>query len=262
MPSSLPSECEQLLISGYVLGNLSSAEATLFESILQENPEIARQVEELQQTLEVAYFPPEVTPPPSLKAKLLATTASSNSSPVTSETPHFLTQWSQKLSLVKVFGAISAALIVGLGITNYWFWQTLQRASIETPASPKLIYSLEGVDSEAKARLVVNPNQLDATLTVSNLSPLPEGKVYALWTVVGKEAPFTTDSKGAILTDVFQVNNQGEVSKNITVPRVHRNNQQIQKIAITIENESAPQAHTGSILMSTQYPNTSYFLKF
>ncbi len=250
--ASLPPRCEQVLISGYVLGNLSPAEAMLFEEILAENPEVAQQVIELQQTLELAYFPAEVTPPPTLKAKLLAAnTALSNGEPAA--TTNLLTQWKQKLSWGKTLGAISAALIVGLGISNYWFWQTLQKASIETPASEKLVYSLQGVDSKAKAKLIVNPNKLDATLTVSNLSPLPEGKVYALWTVVGKEVPFTTDSKGAILTDVFQVNNQGEVSKSIVVPRVHRNNQQIQKIAVTIESESAPQAHTGSILMATVY---------
>ncbi len=107
---------------------------------------------------------------------------------------------------------------------------------------------MRGTDSatNAEAKLIVNPHQLDATLTVSNLSPLPQGKVYALWTVVGKEAPFTTDSKGAILTEVFQVNERGEVLKTIAVPRVHRNNEQIPKMAITIETESAPQAHTGS----------------
>ena len=251
--ASLPPRCEQVLISGYVLGNLSPAEAMLFEEILTEKPEVAQQVIELQQTLELAYFPAEVTPPPTLKAKLLAANAALNTSKPAEATANFLTKWRQKLSWGKVLAAISAALILGLSITNYWFWQTLQRASLETPESEKLVYSLQGVDSEAKAKLIVNPHKLDATLTVSNLSPLPEGKVYALWTVVGKEAPFTTDSKGAILTEVFQVNNQGEVSKQIAVPRVHRNNQQIQKIAITIENESAPQAHTGSILMATGY---------
>ena len=251
--ASLPPKCEQVLISGYVLGNLSPAEAMLFEEILSENPEVAQQVTELQQTLELAYFPAEVAPPSTLKAKLLAANAALSNAEPAATTTNFLTQWRQKLSWGKTLGAISAALILGLGITNYWFWQTLQKASIEIPASEKLVYSLQGVDSESQAKLIVNPHKLDATLTVSNLSPLPEGKTYALWTVVGKEAPFTTDSKGAILTDVFQVNNQGEVSKNIVVPRVHRNNQQIQKIAITIEAESAPQAHTGSILMATVY---------
>lgn len=249
--SSLPPECEKLLISGYVLGNLSPAEAVLFEEMLTENSEVAQQVIELQQTLELAYFPVEVPPPPNLKAKLLAANAALSTSQPAEETLNFLNKWSQKLSWGKALGAISAALILGLSITNYWFWQTSQRASIETPASKKLVYSFQGVDSEAKAKLIVNPNQLDGTLIVSNLSPLSSGKVYALWTVVGKKAPFTTDKKGAILTDVFQVNNQGKVSKKIVVPRVHRHNQQIQKMAITIENESAPQAHTGSILIES-----------
>lgn len=251
--SSIPSECEKLLVSGYVLGNLSPAEAVLFQEILSENPEVAQQVMELQQTLETAYFHAEVAPPPTLKAKLLAANAALSTSQPAAETANFLTKWRQKLSWGKTLGAISVALILGLSITNYWFWQILQTASLEIAESDKLVYSLQGIDSEAEAKLIVNPHKLDAKLTVSNLSRLPQGKVYALWTVVGKEVPFTTDSKGAILTDVFQVNNQGEVSKTITVPRVHRNNQQIGKIAITIETESAPQAHTGSILMATGF---------
>lgn len=249
--ASLPPKCEQVLMSGYVLGNLSRAEAILFEEILRENPEVAQQAIELQQTLETTYFPAEISPPPTLKAKLLA--ANTPPKQPVEAIAQILTKCKQKLSWGKTLGVISAALILGLGFTNYWFWQTLQRASIETPASKELVYSLQSIDSKAKAKLIVNPNKLDATLTVSNLSLLPPGRVYALWTVVGKEAPFTTDSKGAILTDVFTVNNQGQVSKQITLPRVHRNNPQIQKIAITMENESAPQAHTGSILIATEY---------
>ena len=38
--STLPPECQQLLISGYVLGNLSPAEALLFAEMLQENPQL------------------------------------------------------------------------------------------------------------------------------------------------------------------------------------------------------------------------------
>ena len=233
MASSIPSECEQLLISGYVLGNLSSAEATLFESILQENPEVARQVKELQQSLELAYFPAEVAPPSTLKDKLLdAVVASSNSSAELKKTS-FLPQWLQKLSWQKVLVAISATLIVGLGITNYLFWQSLQRASMEIPESKQLVYWLRGINSasDAEAKLTVNPRQLNATLTVSNLSSLPQGQVYALWTVLGQDAPFTKDAKGAILTEVFRVNERGEVAKKIALPRVHRHEEQILKMA-------------------------------
>ena len=50
--SPLPLECEQLLISGYVLGNLSPAEALLFEEILTENPDLIEQVTLMQQALD------------------------------------------------------------------------------------------------------------------------------------------------------------------------------------------------------------------
>ena len=86
----------------------------------------------------------------------------------------------------------------------------------------------------------------------SSLPPLPPEKAYALWTVVGKDVPYTTDEKGAILTAVFQVNEQGNFSREIALPQPHLEPKTIQKLAITIEDVSAPQAHTGSIFISTQ----------
>ena len=55
MMPSLSTECQQLLISGYVLGNLSLTEAMLVEEILRENPEAQQQLIELQQAWEETY---------------------------------------------------------------------------------------------------------------------------------------------------------------------------------------------------------------
>ena len=167
----------------------------------------------------------------------------------------FRSNWQAQFSWRKALGVISIVVVLGLGITNYMFWQTIQQASSDKrqqQSSEQEIYSLHGVNTPAKAKLVVNPTALNASLTVSNLSPLPPDQIYALWTVVGKDAPFTTDAKGAILTEVFQVREEGEMTKNILLPPVHRDRNQIQKIAITIEKATAPQAHNGSILISTQ----------
>lgn len=258
MVSSIPSECEELLISGYVLGNLSPAEAGLFAEIRAENPEIEEKILELQTSLDVAYFPIEIDPPANLKAKIIAANTQGNISAekTSSNRANALSSEGIKLSWGKVLTTISGILVLVLSLSNYWFWQSLQKASPDNspPAevTKQKIYALQGVNSPGKAQLVVNPQRLNATLTVSNLDPLPPNKVYALWTVIGKEAPFTTDAKGAILTEVFQVDSDGAITKNITVPRVHRDAQLIQKIAITIEKAIAPQTHAGSILISTQ----------
>jgi anti-sigma factor RsiW len=69
--STLPPECEQLLVSGYVLGNLSPAEALLFEEMLAENDHLIEQIVAMQQALDLVYNPPEVSPPNSLRDRIL-----------------------------------------------------------------------------------------------------------------------------------------------------------------------------------------------
>ncbi|ELR96962.1 anti-sigma factor [Gloeocapsa sp. PCC 73106] len=249
MESGLPLECEQLLIAGYVLGNLSATEAALCEELMTANPELAEQARELQYALELAYAPVEVAPPSTLRAKILEQAAASVEL-TTREKPSFRLGWG------KIMGAIATALILGLGISNYRLWQRLQVAQIQIPAEDALIFSLQATDKvpeNATVKLIVDPNRLEATLTAENLPPLSPEQVYVLWTVVGREAPFTTDEKGAILTEVFEVDTQGRLSRKIVVPEVFRDEEKIQKLAITIEPRSAPQVHQGSILMSTTF---------
>ncbi|MGB3238511.1 MAG: anti-sigma factor [Geitlerinemataceae cyanobacterium] len=254
MVSPLPPDCEQLLISGYILGNLSAAEATLLEELLAENPQMREQIAEVQTALELAYAPPEVTPPEALRDRILAASeqimAAEREGELSSAVPpapH------PRLNWWKALGVAAVASILGLGLANYRLWQALQAVQVETPQSATIAYSLAGNDRArgAVARLNVDPDRLDATLRVDNLPELPPGKVYVLWTVVSKDAPFTTDEKGAILTDVFQVNEEGEFSGKIVVPPAHRDRESIAKVAVTIEDESAPQAHEGSIIMAS-----------
>ena len=57
MARSIPSELSehlQLLIAGYVLGDLDLNEATEFEQILTADPAIAAEVAQMQQALELS----------------------------------------------------------------------------------------------------------------------------------------------------------------------------------------------------------------
>lgn len=255
--STLPPECEQLLISGYVLGNLSPAEARLFQEMLAENPALIEQVTLMQQALDAAYIPPEVSPPATLRDRLLAT-ANAQKTNLDPEVPESAVgnaqarTTSQPKLLGKVLGAIALALIAVLGIANYRLWQTIQTTQIDSQGN-RHTYLLRGKDlrETTTAKLVVDGDRLNATLTATNLPPLPPDKVYALWTVVGKDVPYTTDEKGAILTAVFQVDESGNFVREIAVPQPHLEPRTIKIIAITVEDRLNPQAHTGSILLST-----------
>ena len=249
--STLPPECERLLISGYVLGNLSPAEAMLFQEMLAENPDLREEVAIMQRALDLAYAPPEIAPPEALRAKVLA---AAKISPTVAPEVAELPKSKPQLSWNKILGAIALISIMGLGIINYRFWRTIEAAKVETLETEKRTYILESQDSSNKgvAKLVVDPAKLNAILTVNNLPPLPPGKVYALWTVVGKDAPFTTDEKGAILTAIFEVNTSSKIDREIILPQPHLTGKAIAKMAITIEDKAAPQEHQGSILIATE----------
>jgi anti-sigma-K factor RskA len=251
--STLPPECEQLLISGYVLGNLSPAEAALFNEMLTENPSLNDQVVAVQQALDLAYAPVEIAPPPLLRDRILAAANTDTEKPVTLDKQHTVATSKSILPWNKIFSAIALAIITSLGIANYRLWQSVQTAKTINTQGERSTYLLTSQDPTTKsiAKLIVNRNQLKATLAVNNLPILPPEKAYALWTVVGKDAPYTTDEKGAILTAVFQVNKSGNFTQAITVPPPHLEPKTIQKMAITIEAVSTPQAHQGSIFIST-----------
>ncbi|MCC0178585.1 anti-sigma factor [Waterburya agarophytonicola K14] len=253
--STLPPECEQLLISGYVLGNLSPAEALLFQEMLAEDPSLNEQVIAMQEALDLTYAPLEMLPPVTLRDRILAAsnteiTKSTITNNLESASPKYVLPWN------KILGAITLTLITTLGIANYRLWRSVQIAkNIDIGTNiqkDKLTYLLNGEDVNQKAQLIINSNQLSATLNVENLPPLPPNKVYALWTVIDKDLPYTTDQKGAILTAVFQPNELGDFAQEIALPQPHLEPRTIKKIAMTIENISAPQAHLGSIFMSTK----------
>ena len=243
------SEQLQLLAAGYVLGDLSPEEMEEFEQLLANNSVLADEVAQMQTALEIAYAPPEVSPPSHLRSKLLeANTHLTNSSLLlrSGKKRHRSFSWRWAMELV------AAVLIVGLGTSNYYLWRTLQAVQTEVPSAP-LTYSLRAKDagSTTSATVAVNPNALKAVLTVKNLPALPPGKVYVLWTVLERNAPFTTDSKNAILTQVFKVDSDGSASQTIILPKVYLSKELVSAVAVTVEDAVSPQRHEGTPILKT-----------
>ncbi|NJP08982.1 MAG: anti-sigma factor [Leptolyngbyaceae cyanobacterium RU_5_1] len=246
MVRSMPAEHVQLLIAGYILGDLDPNEMAEFERLLADSPAIADEVARMQTALELSFAPPEVQPPAHLRSAILNASAPEPNSWTTARAQRNRSQrWSRAMS------AVAAVLIVALAINNYRLWQTLQATQPEPVTT--LTYSLQGTKAAntASATVVVNPKSLEGNLSIKNLPPLPSGKVYVLWTVIEKGAPFTVDAKNAILTKVLTVDAQGNVNQTITVPEVYRDSELVSKIAVTIEDAAAPQQHQGSPVMIT-----------
>jgi anti-sigma-K factor RskA len=237
---TMPSEHIQLLIAGYVLGDLDPDEAAEFERLINTDPTIAQEIAQMQTALELAHATPEVNPPTHLRAKILSSTP-------TEPRSRLSFSWTKALNLA------AAALIIALSINNYRLWRTVQASQPEVQRLAPLTYSLQTTagSNQASATLAVDPNRLKASLQVNGLPPLPEGKVYALWTVLEPGAPFTADSKGAILTQAFQVDPQGNAVQDISVPHVFRSKEFVTKVAITIEDARSPQKHEGTPILIT-----------
>lgn len=234
MTGTMPSEHIQFLVAGYVLGDLDADEATELERLMQHDPAIAQEVAQMQIALERSYGSPEAQPPAQLRAAILE-----------AATPRKL----RSLPLSRALNVAAAVLIIALGFNNYRLWQLLQTSQAQVAT---LTYSLRATSTnQATATLAVDPKTLNASLQVNGLPPLPEGKVYALWTVVEPNAPFTVDAKGAILTQAFTVNAQGNVEQKISVPPVFRSQTLVTKVAITVEDATAPQKHEGSPILIT-----------
>ncbi|WP_121970600.1 anti-sigma factor [Leptolyngbya sp. BC1307] len=252
---------QQLLIAGYILGDLSQAEARLFEQIASANPAVWKEVAQLQRSLDSAYST-ETPPPPDLKAAVMTATrpvqpdspviaAADRRAPQRSSPRRSFPQWA--------FGGLGAAaaavLILALGVQNYTLRQTLQalQASPVEQPSTEVAFSLPPVENsqQGTVELLVNPDQLEATLKAEGLPPLPDEQVYALWTVVADNVSATTDSKNAILTAVFTVDDAGNQTRQIALPSVFRTDgtaptetgNPVKAIAVTIESAAAPQRH-------------------
>ncbi|MBD2102683.1 anti-sigma factor domain-containing protein [Leptolyngbya sp. FACHB-261] len=270
MAISMPLEELQLLIAGYVLGDLSPEEAVQFEQLLAQNPALMEEVAHMQAALETPYAPAEVTPPAHLRSAILdkvhvsgsETSSSEIGSEVGSEVGSGIgagvaarsrRQVQLRKRLRGLMEVAAAALIIALGVNNYRLSQALQTAQAETQQYAALTYVLAATEanSQASATVVADPNDLEATIAVKNLPPLPTGKVYALWTVLKSDAPFTMDAKKAILTEVFQVDGSGNFSQTVAIPKAYRSQDLVTKVAVTIEDANAPQRHIGSPILIT-----------
>lgn len=157
MTKSLPPERLQELAAGYVLGNLAPEEAEQFQQLLKSNPELAAEVDSLQEVLGLMpYALPEVAPPQSVRSAILETAlASAKPTTTTSKSKRSPWLWSG------IAASAAALLATVIGLDNYRLRQQLelvkaelvqQQEMIATFQQPNnLLVSLEGSELSADA---------------------------------------------------------------------------------------------------------------
>lgn len=233
------------LIAGYVLGNLSSAEAEILQRLLATDPTIAGEMQQLQEVLAtMPYALPEAAPTAELRTTILAA--------ATAPRPALRQRWGRVAAIV---GSSVAALFVmtSLAVDNYQLRQRLantetrlvdaryfldttqaqvdqQKELIVMLQSPSTrMVSLRGLDpfSDAAGNLIVHPNQRDAILVLQNLPILPPGQSYQIWSVVDKQK---------LAINSFNADADGKVFFKLAIEQIAR----IPNLMITVETTPTP----------------------
>ncbi|WP_035991878.1 anti-sigma factor [Leptolyngbya sp. KIOST-1] len=258
MSRSISPEQLQSLLAGYVLYDLSPEESATLAQLLAADPSLQQDIDQMQQALEAAYDGDRISPPAHLRQAVLAAAdradgvagAPRAAAPVRPG-PAALEPEGRSRPWNLALGA-AAAIITGLSLSNLLLWRTLQLERASRPSGEPISIVLDAPDNAAlgQAQVVINPETLEGSLIGENLPPLEPGTVYVLWTVVNPNAPVTVDEKNAILTTVFTVDEQGNVSQPIDLPAVFRRDRAlVQAVAITQERADAPQEHLSSPIL-------------
>lgn len=233
---------EQLneLMAGYVLGNLSPEEAELLQNQLNAHPELADEVQQLQQVLEaMPYALPKAFPSDRLRDQILTSTRLPVPPP-------------RRRKLAPIWGiAVGAVAVVAMpfALENYRLHQQVstlqsqvatQHDVIAMLQQPKThLVSLKGMEraADASGSIVITPGEPKAVLVLQNLPSLPEGQFYQLWAIAdGQKVPW----------ERFTANKRGIVFTKLSLPA----NSPIASLMVTVETSPANQP-TGPMVMTT-----------
>lgn len=199
MTESSTPESIDLLMAGYVVGDLTAAELSEFERLLAQQPELAQEVSQLDATCDrVMAGIHEVQPPPHLWTNIRTQIERQSIDRI---------QPAQQRSVPwgKIWGSLAALSILGLGIDNYRLRQASNMAG-EIDAllkhSQTRLFALKSSNpNAASGSFVVNLERQTGILKIQNLPTPPPGYTYRLWAIVDKDklpcGQVHIDAKGA-----------------------------------------------------------------
>lgn len=251
-PRSQPEPWPELL-AGYVLGDLTPAEIMLVEQYLAEHPEQQAEVTSLLWPLELLPLSlPADQPPAALRQQIMQ---AATSEAVLNQLP--VPQPTQQLRRLKLWLAAIAGLgtmvCLGLGWQNYHLRQELAQtkqdlsrtaSATQQPNSPIaqavvnilqqpnnrfLALKSMGKKPMGMGSLVMAPQKSSAVLTLQQVPPVPAGKVYRVWAIMGE---------GEMACGDFVPDRTGQVLMELPLDRWSK----VNKVTITIEDKGAVHA--------------------
>ncbi len=196
MSNSLPDET-RLLLSGYVLDDLTSEEMEQVERLVLEDPAALKELQALQASFEVIpQGLTQVTPPARLRERI-------GSPPGETVVRQRGGMWRVLMGLVAI--ATLALATDNLRLRN----QLAQRieadrvASILQQPNSRLI-ALQGNESEAAGTLLFTPgNWKEVIVSLGDLPPLPPEEIYRMWLALDNGTviycgEFNTEDNGSV----------------------------------------------------------------
>jgi anti-sigma-K factor RskA len=166
----MDSEALHELTAAYALDALAPDEARAFEEHLASCERCREQVAEFEAVAgSLAHAAPPVSPPPELRAKILAAAHAERQTVVP-----LRPRWAVPLAAA---AAIAACAAIGLGVWN---------VSLHDQLSASDRQALARVPLSGAAGSVVVASGGAAALVVSNLVAAPSGKTYEAWVIQGR----------------------------------------------------------------------------
>ncbi len=225
----------------YALGALDGQEQKEFEAHLRAGCAICEAyVRETRETLMLLHRTlTPLTPPASVKTRVLDVIAGEKVVPLISKPPSTRRRW-------QVITGTLAAGIVGLVIGGVFYRvydEPRHRVStavvdlLRDPATRDHLLYGTGPTPAARGRFLWNESG-EGHIFVSNLPAAPEGKIYTVWTIAKSSAPRFV---GAVKTDTL-----GQGGLHINSPR---SDQPVETFAVTLEPAGTTAAPTGPMVL-------------
>jgi Anti-sigma-K factor rskA len=272
-PIELPEDIESLL-AGYALGNLSPEENAHLKRLLDEYPELAAELEDLQATLSLLPLTlPEVEPLPAhLEAQIL------DEAQTDLELSHVVRPARAKriaIPKVWVIGLSSAAAFV-ISLLGLQTYDLQEKLTVTQKENQQLQQALTVAKSQLKqstqtrqqlsryqqavsllqqpdnrfialrasqpkltstGSLVIAPRSSTALLALQQVEPLPPGKVYRMWAIVNGRKISCAD---------FKPNAKGEVLVQIPLAAWG----EATEIVVTLEPEQSLPQPVGEMVIT------------
>jgi len=229
------------LLAGYALGDLSPEEAEALRQALAEQPELATELQKLQEVLAaMPYALPEVPVPEDLRSKVL------NSAQVSAKRPR-----SRQRSLPIALSSVAAIAALAFGLDSWRLREQLATTQAQIASQKDLIAMLQQPTTElvtlkstdemaanATGNVVVTPGDQGVIVALQNLPPLQTGQYYYLW---------VEENGKKVACGKFTSTGTGNVFVKLVLPTVATS----KNLVVTVENSPTMSAPQGPMIMTS-----------